>query len=112
MRPSGGVYSALLGFPVEQVTDINKNAKVNVTLAYTVLGESFTLGPQEFPANPADLEFGKKFWQLSGELLAAGKIRVHKPAVNKFGTGLEGVLKGLEALKEGKVSGEKLVFTL
>ena len=32
--------------------------------------------------------------------------------VNRGGKGLEGVLEGLEDLKEGKVSAAKLVYTL
>lgn len=32
--------------------------------------------------------------------------------VNKNGSGLEGVLKGLEEMESGNVSGEKLVYTI
>lgn len=112
IRPSGGVLSTLLPANAEQVAAINPNIKPNGTLAYTVIGEAFTLPGRAIPAVPEDFEFGKAFWNLSADLLAAGKIKVHRPAVNKYGSGLEGVLKGLDALREGKVSGEKLVFTL
>jgi hypothetical protein len=64
------------------------------------------------PAKPEDWEFGKMFWTLSEELLAQGKIKVHRPSVNEGGKGLEGVLKGMQAMREGKVSGKKLVYTL
>lgn len=52
------------------------------------------------------------FWELSRELLESGKIKVHRPSVNKYGKGLEGVIKGMYAMRDGKVSGEKLVFTI
>jgi hypothetical protein len=45
-------------------------------------------------------------------LLEQGKIKVHRPSINKYGKGLEGVLKGMDAMRHGRVSGEKLVFTV
>lgn len=80
------------------------------TLAYTITGEAFKFGPMDFPANPADLEFGIKFWELSTKLFAEGKVKVHRPEVRKGG--LEGVFGGLQDLREGKVSGVKLVYNL
>lgn len=77
-----------------------------------MLGEYFTFGPKELPAKSEDLEFGKRFWELSRGLLEVGKVKVHRPAVDKYGKGLEGVLKGLDAMRKGEVSAEKLVFTL
>ncbi|KUJ22383.1 GroES-like protein [Mollisia scopiformis] len=108
----GGTYSTLLPVPDEQVTAINDKVKNQHTLAYTVVGESFKFGTNEVPAVPADFEEGSKFWELTRELLADGKIKVHRPSVDKYGKGLEGALKGLEAMKAGQVSGEKLVFTM
>ena len=85
---------------------------LNHTLAYTAVGEFFTIAAKEFPANPEDFEFGKKFWELSAKLLEEGKIKVHRPSVDKYGKGLEGVVKGMDVMRQGKVSGEKLVFTI
>lgn len=112
IRPAGGVLSALLGIKTEQVTEINPNVKVKNTLAYSAFGEYFTMADNKIPAVPEDFEFAKEFWELSAGLLGSGKVKVHRPAVNKYGTGLDGVLKGLDAMKQGQVSGEKLVFTL
>jgi len=94
------------------VKSINANVSLKHTLGYTVIGESMKFGPQEIPAKPQDFEFGKMFWELSRGLLKEGKVKVHKPSVNKYGKGLEGALKGMQAMREGKVSGEKLVFTV
>jgi hypothetical protein len=48
----------------------------------------------------------------SRRFLVQGKVKVHKPSINKYGEGFEGVLKGMDAMRHGKVSGEKLVFTV
>lgn len=101
----GGKVSYLL--PVETP---RKDVETKNTLAYTITGERFTFGPQEMPANPADFEFGKGFWELSTKLFAEGKLKVHRPEVRKGG--LEGVFGGLKDLKEGKVSGVKLVYNV
>jgi len=112
MSPSGGTYSTLLPVPSETVHEINPKVQVKRTLSYTVLGEAFKFGTTEVPAKPEDLEFGKMFWELSRELLEQGKVKVHRPSVNKYGKGFEGILKGLDAMRKGEISGEKLVFTL
>lgn len=44
------------------------------------------------------------------ELLSASNR--HPAAVNKKGSGLGGVLKGLEEMEVGNVTGERLVYTV
>jgi hypothetical protein len=64
----------------------------------------------DVPAKLQDFEFAKKFWDLATELLASQQLVVHPV---KVGTGgLSGVLDGLNTLKEGKVSGVKLVYRI
>ncbi|EXK75723.1 hypothetical protein FOQG_19511 [Fusarium oxysporum f. sp. raphani 54005] len=109
---AGGSYSGLRPLPDDVVAWISGRAKYNMTLAYTAIGEAFQFGPQPVPANPEDAAFARDFWSLAERLLADGKIRVHKPKVNARGSGLAAVLKGLEEVRNGTVSGEKLVYTL
>ncbi|OAL39197.1 hypothetical protein AYO20_01515 [Fonsecaea nubica] len=78
------------------------------TLMYTIFGEPFTFGPQQIPAVDEDFAYAKKFLAVVEDLLAQGKLRPHKERVGKGG--LEGVLQGLQDMKDGKVSGEKLVY--
>ena len=97
---SGGHLSALLpvkDFPREDV-------KTNFTFAYTALGEKYS---DQVPANQTNYEFGSKFWKVSEDLINSGKIRTHPVEVRN---GLEGVPQGLQDLKDGKVSGVKLVY--
>jgi hypothetical protein len=112
MSSSGGVYSTLLPIPQSDVRKLNPKVEYKSTLGYTVVGESFKFGPQEISAKPEDFEFGKMFWELSRELLKQGKVKVHKITLNKYGKGLEGVIKGMDSMRNGAVSGEKLVFTV
>jgi hypothetical protein len=44
--------------------------------------------------------------------LKEGRVRVHRISVNEGGKGLEGVLKGMDLMRQGKVSARKLVYTL
>lgn len=112
MASSGGQYTNLLSVTKEEIHKTNPNITVGSTLGYTVVGESFKKMGHEFPAKPEDFEFGKMFWDLSAELLGNGKIKVHKVSVNEGGKGLSGVLTGMQLMRDGKVSGKKLVYTL
>lgn len=79
------------------------------TLGYTVMGEAFDFdGITVVPAKAEDFEFGKMFCKLSTKLLAQRRIAVHPPTLGA--QGLAGVLDGLQQLREGKVSGTKLVY--
>jgi hypothetical protein len=62
----------------------------------------------DMPAKPQDFQFAKTFWELATKLLASQRLTVHPVEVGSGG--LEGVLDGMNQLKEGKVSGVKLVY--
>lgn len=112
MSSQGGAYSTLLPVPESDVRKMNPKVELKYTLGYTVVGESFKLGPREFPAKEEDFEFGKMFWEMSRELFEHGKLKVHRISLDKYGKGFEGVLKGMDAMRKGEVSGEKLVVTV
>jgi len=113
MSSSGGTYTTLLPVPAEKVKAINDKVEMKMTLAYTIVGEAFKFSTNDVPAQPENFEFGKKFWEVAREALEKGEVKVHRPAVNKYGgSGFEGILAGLQRMREGKVSGEKLVYTL
>lgn len=107
-----GIYGALLPVNDEAVKAVNPQVLGGFTMGYTVFGEAFTRGGREYPAKPEDKEFGTAFWELSRDLLAQGKFKVARTSVNQGGEGFEGALKGLDDLREGRVSATKLVYTL
>jgi NADPH:quinone reductase-like Zn-dependent oxidoreductase len=111
MGDQDGQYTTLDGNNASIIHDVNPRISVEQTLAYTIFGERFEKFGVSEPV-PQDYEFGKMFWELSRGLLADEKIKTAKPEVNRGGKGLEGVLVGLQELKEHKVSGTKLVYTL
>ncbi|KAI1823640.1 GroES-like protein [Xylaria intraflava] len=82
------------------------------TLGYRAVGADITGLSDFLKSAPGDVEFGAMFWSLTQELLEQGKLKPIKPDVNRLGKGLEGVLHGLDELKNDKVSGTKLVYTL
>ncbi|KAK4459040.1 chaperonin 10-like protein [Cladorrhinum samala] len=106
-----GHYRSLLNVPEEVIKSVNPMVDSGYTFAYTAIGEAFDK-TWHVPASEEDFEFAKAFWELSRQLLAEGKIIPAKMDVNRGGSGLEGVLVGLEELRTGKVSGTKLVYTL
>jgi len=87
-----------------------EDVKFTTTLMYTVFGEEFTKGGHPFPASKEDFEFGKVWFALTEKLVGEGKLKAHPASVRDGG--LEGILKGLDDLKEGRVHGEKLVYRI
>lgn len=48
------------------------------------------------------------FWKLTEELFREGKLKPHPIRVGK--DGLVGVFEGMQEMREGRVSGVKLVY--
>lgn len=107
----GGKYAALLYGTEETVKGVNAKVEPAVSLYYTAFGERFCYkGPRD-PV-PENLAFAARFWELSRDLLAEGKVKPIRVIKNQGGSGLEGVLKGLEDMRDGNYSAGKLVYTL
>lgn len=109
----GGTWAGLSIVGEEKLLEWNKNIKGPlVTLGYDAFGEEYDFGLVAREVKPGELEHARKFWDLAQGLLEDGRLKTVKPTVNRGGEGLEGVLKGLDELRNGRVSGEKLVYTL
>lgn len=80
------------------------------TLGYTSLGEAFQKFGKKFEANPDDLAFSSKFSAVSQKLIEEKKIRAHRHEAREGG--LDGILAGLEDMKNGKISGVKVVYRI
>ncbi|CAM1504650.1 Fc.00g022410.m01.CDS01 [Cosmosporella sp. VM-42] len=102
--PAGARYGTIL--PVELPG--RRDVETNATLMYTIFNAPFRKGGKDTPAVPEDFEFAKKFFGLAEKLLAEGKLKNHPEKVGE--NGLEGALKGMEDMKNDKISGQKLVY--
>ncbi|KAI0385903.1 alcohol dehydrogenase [Hypomontagnella monticulosa] len=107
-------YATIVPVEREVVAAINPKVEGPIFhLAYDVFNSPYVwLDGSTVPAKPDEYEFAAKFVALVPGLLANGTVKPIRTALNQGGSGLEGVLKGLEDLKAGKVSGTKLVYTL
>ncbi|KEF52115.1 uncharacterized protein A1O9_11741 [Exophiala aquamarina CBS 119918] len=76
---------------------------------YTSTGEPVEKPGMSLPAQPEHFVFTKK-WMKEAESLLQRKLI--KPPPSRVGKGLECVLDGVDLLRNGKVSGVKLVYTL
>ncbi|RFU75760.1 hypothetical protein TARUN_6519 [Trichoderma arundinaceum] len=107
----GGKLGTLLGVDPATVHAINPNIDIALTLAYSIFGQPFDRlgGWQE--GKPEDNEFAKEFRDLAEQLLREGKVKPSRIELNRGGSGLEGILVGLEELRQNKVSAAKLIYT-
>jgi hypothetical protein len=100
---SGCKYGTIL--PVKSPRE---DVETKGTFMYTIFGEEFSKGGKATPASTEDFEFAKKFYDITEKLLADGKLKTHPDKVGDGG--LEGVLKGMDDMKNNGVSGVKLVY--
>jgi hypothetical protein len=99
----GGIYCNLLGVDCPR-----SNVQSIFFLGYDMSGEAYTFEGESYPARPEALEFGRKWYSAAEELWASGKWQAHRQKVGK--RGLLGVLDGMQMMRQGLVSGEKLVY--
>ncbi|KAF2871289.1 putative zinc-binding oxidoreductase ToxD [Massariosphaeria phaeospora] len=99
------LYSPLLAgpepFPRDDVTS-------TFTFAYTCNGEGYKGGDVDIPPSAEDFEFSKRFVKVIEKLLQQEKVRIH-PIEPRTG-GWQGVIAGIDELRQGNVSAKKLVF--
>ncbi|KAI9738804.1 MAG: hypothetical protein M1834_008311 [Cirrosporium novae-zelandiae] len=103
---TGGCHYSSL----QPIEDFPRKDIINkVTFGYTAIGERCLLGKLDLPVSKEDFEFWKMWSGIAEGLIAEGKVR---PVPTEVGKGLEGVLEGLQRMREGKVSGRKLVYRI
>lgn len=101
--PDGGTYCNLLGVDCPR-SDVDSV----FFLGYDISGELYKFEGEIYPARPEALEFGRRWSGVAEKLWAEGKW---KPHPQRIGTGgLLGALDGMQEMREGLVSGEKMVY--
>lgn len=98
---------AMRGYPA--ITQLITTSVILVTLLYTAQGRAFDFGPERhFPASPEDKE---QIVQVLKKLPKLASDRAIKPLPIKFWEGgLQAIPDGLQYMREGKVSAEKIVY--
>lgn len=96
-----------------KIGTIVTDTELEWTLAYDVFGETYPFfGDTVRVGDPEEVAFCAKFWPMAGEMLSRGDVKPIRLTVNRGGSGLEGVLKGINDLRSNLVSAEKLVYTM
>jgi NADPH:quinone reductase-like Zn-dependent oxidoreductase len=104
-------YVALVPGFEKEVKKLNPSVDAQSILAYSAFGNPWMYENEYFDAVPGDYEFQKKFILVAERLFAEGKVKAPRVFLNRGGSGLEGILRGLEEMRDGRVSGGKLVYT-
>ena len=77
----------------------------------TIFGQKVALdGVYGREATPEDFEFGKDLFRQVQRLLDQGRVTTHP--VKVMGGEWEGVVKGMDVVRKGEVSGHKLVYSV
>ena len=101
---SGGNYGAIV-----RVKCPRDDVKHTYSLGTTCFGEPVHKYGFHIDDTTADFEFMKKWIAAVETLLQQRKLKVHPP---KVGRGWESVLDGVDLVRQGKVSGHKLVYAV
>jgi aspyridone synthetase trans-acting enoyl reductase len=103
----GGKYLSLDPFPIRGHT--RRSIKPNWIICLTMFNTPINWKrPFNRDAKPKDREFAEGWFKIAQKLLDDEKIQPF-PHQLKSG-GLEGVIKGMESVRKGEVSGIKLVY--
>lgn len=105
---AGGRYTTLE--PYAEHMHTRRRVKPEYILGPALLGKDIGWkDPYRIEAKPELRVFGREWFQCAQRLLDRGEIRPHPVRVGER-IGFEGILEGVELLKQKAVSGEKLVY--
>ncbi|KAN0117172.1 putative zinc-binding oxidoreductase ToxD [Hyaloscypha variabilis] len=102
--PKPATYVNLMGIPFPRPEEEVQNI---FFLGYTISGEAFEIEGERWEACEEDFELAKRMMSIAEGLVGEGLVKAHPARV--MDGGLEGILGGMQAVKEG-VSGVKVVF--
>lgn len=101
--PRGGTYCNLLGIDCPR-----DDAESIFFLGYDMSGELYKYEGEIYPAKLETFQFARKWYTVAEKLWAEGKWKPHPQRVGQGG--LVGVMDGMQEMREGRVSGQKLVY--
>jgi aspyridone synthetase trans-acting enoyl reductase len=107
---TGGKYTGLNPFPIRLHS--RSDVKPHWVFILTMFGQSINLkGPFNRPQpRTKDVDFEKMWFEMLQRLLDLGLVRTHP--VKTMEQGLEGVPEGINQVRLGMASGERLVYSI
>ncbi|KAK2008308.1 zinc-binding dehydrogenase [Colletotrichum eremochloae] len=106
---AGGKYVSL--DPFQEHVATRKVVKTDWVLGPAIFGQGSTWpAPYGRPADSELKDFGAKLWAIAQKLVDKGVLQHHPLQVLEGG--FETVIRGMERVKKGQVSGEKIVVRL
>ncbi|TFK92536.1 GroES-like protein [Polyporus arcularius HHB13444] len=106
--PSGGKVVGLN--PLLSEESDRKDVTFSNVMLYSVYGYSYTIASRQVPAVPEDRVHMVAFLKKLPQLVRDGALR--PIPIKVWEGGLEGIQGGLQYMREGKVSAEKIVYRL
>ncbi|KAH9840991.1 GroES-like protein [Rhodofomes roseus] len=108
MGASGGKL-ILMFPPTFKAKKLRKDVEFIPTLVYTALGRPFVLGPQaQYAAQPKDRAQIASFLKKMADLVRDGLVVPNR--IKFWEGGMQAIPEGLQYMRDGKVSGEKIVY--
>ncbi|KAI0905329.1 putative alcohol dehydrogenase [Ustulina deusta] len=109
-----GVYGTIMPADYELLSRTNSMVEGQPFMrGYDTQGEDYLwFGQTPVTPDVEETKYYQWFLEFTQPLLETGTIKPPRAVVNKTGSGLGGVMKGLEEMKAGNISGVKLVYTL
>ena len=110
---AGGRYVALEKLP-NGATNARRAVRASWVMGPLMFGRRIDMGEYSFDPDDAAREFGRQWYALVEELLEQGKLQCHPARIlgGQQQSWASAVQDGLHALREGKISGEKLVVNI
>ncbi|PQE10403.1 hypothetical protein CJF32_00000963 [Rutstroemia sp. NJR-2017a WRK4] len=106
----GGKYVSLDPFN-PRVQRSRSDVKASFCYALTIFGRPIELdGEFARDAKPEDRKLAEKFVKVAERFIEEGKLKAHPTKLMEGG--LDRVIDGVDLLRKGKVSGEKLVYNV
>ncbi|KAF4970019.1 hypothetical protein FSARC_2836 [Fusarium sarcochroum] len=89
---------------------VAEGVKVTDVLVWTAFLKDHRYGEYFWPAHKADHELATGFFEELPELLSSGKIKPNTPKLDE--SGLDGVPRGFQEYRDGKISNYKIVYKI
>ncbi|KAF5679430.1 ToxD-like protein [Fusarium heterosporum] len=110
-RSDNAKYVSLIPGFETLVKKLNPSVDAQSILAFSAFGEPWMYESKYYDTVPEDFEFQKKFVLIAERLFAEEKLKAPRVFLNRGGSGFEGILYGLNEVRNKNVSGGKLVYT-